>query len=83
LFLVLFRGGLLQRVEEAALAEIASMGSVRGVELFVSAGGVVGPTVDCFSFAGLVQLIHSDLSQLERDYQRIRELEASALFTVV
>jgi hypothetical protein len=38
--------------------------------------------VDLFSSPGTIYLIHEDRDQLERDYERLREIERDGLFEV-
>jgi len=40
-------------------------------------------TVDLFTSPGLVELVHRDFSQLERDRDEIRTLEQSSLYEIV
>jgi len=38
-------------------------------------GDLITPTVDLFSCPGIIYLVHPDRDVLQRDYERIRELE--------
>eukprot|EP01039_Chlorochromonas_danica_P007202 gene7202-7968_t len=80
LFLIAFDEGVLKEVDPSLLEEIRRMQSVVGVDLLVKPGTYVYKTIDCFTFGGVIRLVNEDLSQLERDYNRIREMEKSGLF---
>ena len=58
LFVVSFKGGIVEEVASETLAEIQAMPSYHGIEMFVNAGSKVEPTTDCFSWLGNVQLVH-------------------------
>ena len=73
-FMLLHRGGRLRRVRPAALAELVGLASYRGHEIFVHAGSVVAPTIDCFTWAGAVKLNHPSAAALDADYARIAAL---------
>ena len=45
-------------------------------------GDEIRLTVDLFTVPGTVYLAHADRATLERDYERIRELERDGLFLV-
>lgn len=61
--------------DAALLAEIESMPSFVWMELFAAQGQAVRKTIDCFTFGGVVRLLHADQATLLRDYARIREIE--------
>lgn len=63
----------------ALLEELESFGGSIGV---LGAGDRIRRTVDLFSSPGTIYLIHEDRSQLERDYERLRETEREGLFEV-
>ena len=68
-------------MSEAHVEEIRNLSSYRGMELFVDKGEMLKKTIDCFTWAGTVQLWNADEELLERDIRRIREMEnTTALF---
>jgi hypothetical protein len=74
-FIVLHSGGVVKDFDQQLLGEIEAMPSFVAMELFAHKGQTVHPTVDCFTFGGIVKLIHSDEKQVTTDYNRIREIE--------
>jgi biotin carboxylase len=80
--LVSYVEGELIEINEAFMQEIRNMPSFRGMELFVHKGEVMHKTIDCFTFAGNVKLIHDDMDAIRSHYERIREIELSGLFQV-
>ncbi len=52
------------------------------MEMTAQPGGIVQPTVDCFTRPGSVTLVNEDPKQLEADYQTLHKLteEASLVF---
>mmetsp|Transcript_15237 Transcript_15237/g.34244 ORF Transcript_15237/g.34244 Transcript_15237/m.34244 type:complete len:540 (-) Transcript_15237:2177-3796(-) len=74
-FIVLHSGGVVKDFDQQLLGEIEAMPSFVAMELFAHKGQTVHPTVDCFTFGGIVKLIHSDEKQVTMDYNRIREIE--------
>ena len=52
------------------------------MELFLKPGEPVVPTINCFTFGGVVVLINDDQEQLAADYRRIHEMEECGLFEV-
>lgn len=69
------RGSALRSINQTFLDEISAMNSVVGSEIFVKVGQPLLPTVDCFTFGGLVKLFHANLDVLLADNDRIREME--------
>ena len=47
------------------LGEIEDLQSFVSMELFVTKGGVVRKTIDCFTFGGVIRLIHDDPNTIE------------------
>jgi hypothetical protein len=51
------------------------------MELFLKPGQRMSPTINCFTFGGVVVMVHPDADQVLRDYERVHELEVD-LFEV-
>ena len=64
------------------VAEITAFESFYRCEMAVQPGSAIVRTVDCFTRPGAVQLTHEDPRQVQKDYERIRELERDGLFDV-
>ena len=79
-YLLVHRVGTLAAVSGEALAEVGAMASYRGHEVFVVPGQALTPTIDCFSWAGVVKLAHADPAVVEADYARIEALCLSGLW---
>jgi hypothetical protein len=75
LFLIVYKDGVVGDFNAELLQEIEQMPSLVSMELFCSVGSVVRRTVDCFTFGGVVRMLHADEATLLRDYNRIREIE--------
>ena len=75
-FLVLFQAGILASPEPClapGLEEILAMPTYRAHEIFAPPGAAVTPTIDCFSWGGVVKLCGSE-EDVRRDYDRIDAL---------
>ena len=73
--MIIYEDGVVSDFNLDLLCEIESMPSFVSMELFAQKGGVVRRTVDCFTFGGVIRLVHSDQATILRDYERIREIE--------
>lgn len=73
----------MSRVNQAFVEEIAQMSSVLGFEIFLKPGQQVIPTIDCFTFGGLVKMYHSNLEVIAEDWNRIRQMEDLGFFELV
>jgi hypothetical protein len=62
-------------VAEAGMREVQELESFAGTISMAQPGDAITPTVDLFSCPGIIYLIHPDRAVLQRDYERIRELE--------
>lgn len=62
-------------VAEAGMKEVERLESFAGTISMAEPGDTITPTVDLFSCPGIIYLIHPDRTILQRDYDRIRELE--------
>ncbi len=62
-------------VAEAGMREVERLESFAGTISTAQPGDLVTPTVDLFSCPGIIYLVHPDRAVLQRDYDRIRELE--------
>jgi len=72
--------GRLVEINPAYIEEIRAMPSFVHMELFARLGQQLKKTIDCFTFGGIVKLVHAQSEVLEKDYNRIREMENSGLF---
>ncbi|TYZ68349.1 hypothetical protein PybrP1_012567 [[Pythium] brassicae (nom. inval.)] len=64
------------------MPEVEAMPSYVSQCLHAKAGDELQVTIDMFTTPGSVLLVHDDPAQLQRDYDRIRELERSGLYAV-
>jgi hypothetical protein len=62
-------------VAPAGMREVEQLESFAGTISMVEPGDTITPTVDLFSCPGIIYLVHPDRGVLQRDYDRIRELE--------
>jgi len=62
-------------VAEAGMKEVEQLESFAGTISMAQPGDTITPTVDLFSCPGIIYLIHPDRTVLQRDYERIREIE--------
>lgn len=80
LYMVLYEDGVFAQLNEEMVKEIEAMPSFIKMEVFVKPGQFAKRTVDCFTFGGGIRLAHSDINQLNQDYNRIREMELNGLY---
>jgi len=80
LFICVHSSGVLVEVSKDFLEEIESMSSFLFMEIFHYEGKVIRPTIDCFTFGGLVKLFNTDLTALLTDYERIQTMEETQEF---
>ncbi len=80
LFIVLYEGGELAMMNPAFVQEITDMSSVLEATYFFRAGDKVVPTINCFTWGGIVILYNEVEATLIADYTRIREMEEKGLF---
>lgn len=64
------------------IEDLTRLDSYYSHSLYVSPGGSIRKTVDYFTSPGLVHLVSSDVSVLDRDYQWIRDRERDDFFVV-
>lgn len=64
-------------VAEAGMREVEQLESFAGTISMAGPGDTITPTIDLFSCPGIIYFIHPDRDVLQRDYERIRELEES------
>jgi biotin carboxylase len=62
-------------VAEAGMKEVEQLESFAGTISMAGPGDTITPTIDLFSCPGIIYFIHPDRAVLQRDYERIRELE--------
>lgn len=62
-------------VAEAGMREVEQLESFAGTISMAQPGDTITPTVDLFSCPGIIYLIHPDRTVLQRDYERIRDIE--------
>ena len=75
MFLILYKDGKVDDFDTELLAEIENMESFVSIELFIRKGAQVRKTIDCFTFGGVIRLISESHQAVQRDYERIREIE--------
>ena len=75
LFICVRSSGVLVEVCKDFVEEIESMSSFLFIEIFHREGKRIRPTIDCFTFGGLVKLVNKDLTALLKDYERIQSME--------
>ncbi len=71
-----------QILEQAGLNQILKLESYFSSRIKFKPGDFLPPTRNVFTSPGFVILSHPDASVVERDYQRIREIEQNGIFTV-
>jgi hypothetical protein len=76
-FLQCNKTGILKSINPDILQEIRSMKSFIRMELFLKLGQRMTPTINCFTFGGIVVLVHSDPQQVLADYEKIHEIGAN------
>jgi ATP-grasp domain len=70
-------------VDDAGMREIEALPSFAGTISMLGPGDELKKTVDLFSCPGIIYLVDPNREQLKRDYDRIRELDATgAVFEV-
>jgi hypothetical protein len=65
-----YKEGPLKAYNAALVAEILAMESYRGHQLFVKPGTYLSKTINCFTWAGSVRLVHTNEESLKRDMDR-------------
>ncbi|RYH30000.1 hypothetical protein EON65_06680 [archaeon] len=80
LYLIVHREGLFLELDPVMLEEIQQLSSFVKLDLFAKSGTIIKKTIDCFSFGGIVRLVHDDARQLQADYDRIHQMTVSGLF---
>lgn len=73
-FIQCYKSGILRSINPNILQEIRSLKSFIRMELFLKPGQRMSPTINCFTFGGIVVLVHPDSQQVLEDYQRIHEI---------
>lgn len=82
MFFVSRVSGTLSEINPQYIAEMQSMASFVNFEMFLKVGAQISKTVNCFTFGGIVLLIHDDLDVVLNDGDRIRAMEDSGLFCI-
>lgn len=57
--------------DEANIAEIMSMSSYRGHEMFIKPGSFISKTRNIFTWVGLLRIVNEDHEALQRDWDRL------------
>eukprot|EP01038_Epipyxis_sp_PR26KG_P012303 gene12303-16500_t len=70
LFFIVYVNGILNTFNPDYYEEITSMSSFVDMEIFLKIGQKITPTVDCFTFGGMLKLFNTDLDSLIGDYER-------------
>lgn len=73
--------GILAHLDPVVFERLQSLPSFHFVEMFAKPGKMLKRTIDCYTFGGVVRLIHESEEQLEADYASLREIEQN-LFVV-
>jgi hypothetical protein len=55
--------------------EFESNDAILEYEMFLKAGSILKPTVDCFGWTGIVKIFHEELEKVVATYERIRAME--------
>ena len=79
-FFIVQGEGMLEDIDPDMISEIEHMQSFISMEFFVKKGQYVKKTIDCYTFGGVLRMVHENLNQLLQDYERIREMECTGLF---
>jgi len=69
--------GVLKEWNDSAMEEIKAMESFQGMEQFLTSGDAVKPTIDCFTWGGVVKMCHESDEVVTKDYKRIEEMEGN------
>ncbi|KAF0740394.1 hypothetical protein Ae201684P_016904 [Aphanomyces euteiches] len=64
------------------MREVETMPSFVESRVRAEAGVKLSPTIDAYTTPGCVLMVHEDKDILERDYNRVRELERSGLYLI-
>ena len=72
--------GTLTRIDENILAQIKAIPTNIGMGIFPKIGTKISKTINCFSTAGFVLLVHEDNSVVIADYEHIHNLISKGLF---
>jgi len=74
-FIQCYQSGIVRSINPDATQAIRSLKSFVRMELFLKPGQPISPTINCFTFGGIVVLVDADDAQVLADYQRIHEIE--------
>jgi hypothetical protein len=74
--------GKLVEISPDLIEEMRQMRSFGRCEIYVKLGQHVVPTINGFTFGGVVVLKHAEQEVVDADYSRIREMEDQNLFVV-
>ncbi|CAE7762614.1 ddaF [Symbiodinium microadriaticum] len=74
--------GKLVEISPDLIEEMRQMRSFGRCEIYVKLGQDIVPTVNGFTFGGVVVLKHAEQAVVDADYARIREMEDQDLFVV-
>ena len=80
-FIQCYQSGIVRSINPDVTQAIRSLKSFVRMELFLKPGQHISPTINCFTFGGIVVLVEADDAQVLADYQRIHEVE-SDLFEI-
>jgi hypothetical protein len=67
-------GGTFKGYNQENIDEIKAMSSFRALELFMTEGKELKPTIDCFTWCGCVLMANKDEAVLNSDYARLEEM---------
>ena len=72
----------LRDIDADLVTSIRQLPSFLHMELFVRPGSDVLPTIDCFTFGGLVVLAHKEFEQFTLDFDFVSKVDKSGSFFV-
>ena len=82
LFIVNNTPGVLKSVKKTFVDEIKSLPAVLDISFFPKPGDHVPATMNCFTWAGIAVIFHTEREAADGAYNRIREMEGQGLFEV-
>ena len=75
LFIICGQRGILQEISADLIEELRQLKSFVRMEIFNKLGTFIVPTINCFTYGGLVVMVNDNTAQLEADYNRIHEMD--------
>lgn len=81
-WLINYKYGDFNGVDEKSLAQMKSNESYRNHQIFIQKGKVVYPTCNCFTWGGCVKMVNKNETKLLEYYRELEILEETSLFNV-